>query len=87
MFYKVDSVLVDRLGLDAAFLYTLLKNISKIRKKDKTGFFDLWTSYIVKRTKWSKPKVIKIRRKIISAGLIEFRQGKNQNHKNKYKML
>lgn len=86
-FVKLDLRLVQEIGLDAAFLYAVLKNASQVWTKDDDGYFTIWTKYLAKQTGWSKNKVIWTRDKLIELKLLKFSQGKNQNSKNKYKLL
>ena len=86
-FVKLDLRLVQEIGLDAAFLHAVLKNASQVWSKDDDGYFAIWTKYLMQQAGWGKDKTIKTRDALIKAGLLEFKQGKNQNSKNKYKML
>lgn len=86
-FYKVKKSMVDRFDIEAAFLYAVLEDASRIRKKDKNGYFSLWLKYLIERTGWSKPKVLRERARLVELGLLDFIPGKNQNISGKYKML
>ena len=83
---KLNFSLVGELGEAAAVLYVLLANYSKSRKKDKDGFFELETVQIYRKFKWSRWKIIRIRNILEESGLISFRQGLNQNVKNRYRI-
>lgn len=86
-FYKVKKSMVDRFDIEAAFLYSVLEDTSRIRKKDRNGYFSLWLKYLVEKTGWSKPKVLRERDRLIKFGLLDYIPGKNQNIPGKYKML
>nr|DAK63470.1 MAG TPA: hypothetical protein [Caudoviricetes sp.] len=86
-FVQLDLELVQKIGLDAAFLYAVLENASRVWEKDERGYFAIWTKYLIKQTGWWQGKIIKERNKLIEVKLIQFQQGKNQNSKNKYKLL
>lgn len=86
-FVKLDLRLVQEIGLDAAFLHAVLKNASQVWTKDDDGYFTIWTKYLMQQTGWWQGKIIKERNRLIELGLIDFKQGKNQNSKNKYKLL
>lgn len=87
-FYKVKKSLVERFGTDAAFLYAVLENASKIwHKKDNKGYFCLLLKYLIKETGWSKSKVMRERDRLVEFGLLDYIPGKNQNMGGKYKLL
>lgn len=86
-FLKVNMLLVRKFGSDIAVLYSFLKFAARYRKKDKDGYCAIETEYISKNLGWGKAKVISVREKIVKSRLIFFKQGVNQNVKNKYKIL
>ena len=87
VFYKVRVEMVERFGADTAFLYAVLENASKVWEKDKNGYFTVWLKYLAERTRWSKPKIIRERKRLMDLGLLKFVAGKNQNIGGKYKLL
>lgn len=86
-FLKVNMLLVRKFGSDIAVLYSFLKFAARCRKKDKDDYCAIETEYISKNLGWSKTKVISVRGKMIKINLLRFKQGVNQNVKNKYKIL
>lgn len=86
-FVKVDMGLVQDIGLDAAFLYGLIRNISNIRAIDDDGYFAIETEYLSKVSCWSKKTVVRHRLKLVDAGLLRLKNGVNQNIKVKYKII
>ena len=86
-FLKVSMRLVRELGSDEAILYAFLQNCSKVWKKDADGYFTVFSSYIMKETGLGHTKFYKTRDRIIEVGLLRFKQGVNQNIKNKYKLV
>lgn len=86
-FYKVRVEMVERFGSDAAFLYAVLENASKVWEKDRNGYFTIWTKYLIEKTGWSRPRVIRVRNQLINSGLLKFANGKNQNIGGEYKLL
>lgn len=86
-FLKINPLLVRELGADAAVLYGFLCYVARGTPKNRGGFFTVETAYISKNLGWGKAKVISVREKIVKSRLIFFKQGVNQNVKNKYKIL
>ena len=87
VFYKVRVEMVERFGTDTAFLYAVLENTSRVWGKDKNGYFTVWLKYLAEKTRWSKPKIIRERKRLMDLGLLKFIAGKNQNRGGKYKLL
>lgn len=85
-FLKVSMRLVRELGSDEAILYAILCFVSKYRRKDDDGFCAIETEYIREHLGWSKKAIIRRRDTLIRVGLLRFKQGVNQNIKNKYRV-
>ncbi len=86
-FLKVNIALVRKLGADAAILHAFLLFTSRYRNKDVEGYCTIETEYIRDHLGWSKRKIIRTREKIMEVGLLRFKQGVNQNIKNKYLLV
>jgi hypothetical protein len=86
-FLKVNMRLIRTLGSDEAVLYAFLCFVSKYRKKDDQGYCVIDTEYIRTHLGWAKKTIIKRRDTLVKVGLLRFKQGVNQNIKNKYRVV
>lgn len=86
-FYKIDSGLVERYGLEEAALAGVLLNFSKVAKKDERGFFAIETAWLAKRLHFSKKKLLRVVQNAKTHHLIQYQPGKNQNEKPKFKLF
>lgn len=85
-FYKVDAELLPLIGSDEVLLLAILENAAKVWKKDQSGYFSIFTTYLAQKTGWGKVRVIKARTRLVELNLLDFTPGKNQNSPGKYKI-
>jgi hypothetical protein len=86
VFVKLDLELYREKGDSVAVLYAFLCNASKIWKKDNDGYFEIFQKYIREQLGWSNDRFYKARDTLIEVGLLQVRQGVNQNKNTKYKL-
>ena len=86
-FLKIDLRLVEKVGFEAACLYSMMRVRQSSLKKDMNGWFNMDYSYVSRTIPLSKSQFIRARIKLINNGLILFVAGSNQNVKPRYKLL
>lgn len=86
LYLRVDLALVQDIGANAAILYAFIIFVAKKRQKDIHGFFSIETKYICQNLGLARNTLIRHRSILIKRGLIELRQGSNQNAKSYYKI-
>jgi hypothetical protein len=86
-FYKLDGGLVERYGLEEAALTGVLLSFSKVAEKDERGFFAVETAWLAKRLHFSKMKLLRVVQNAKTHHLIQYKPGKNQNEKPKFKIF
>lgn len=86
-FIKVDSELAKEIGVEQAYFYGFLQNLSPIWKKDKQGYMKIWTQYFADELGWGHMRISRIRGELVKLRLISYERGKNQNDAPKYKVL
>lgn len=86
-FFKTDIGLAKRYGLAEASLVGLLANFSRVVKKDERGFFAVETAWIAENLGLPKRTTIRVIQSAASHHLIQYRPGKNQNVKPKFKLF
>jgi len=86
-YIKIDCEVWDRVGGDAAiFLGFLQLNHAKL-KRDKDGFFSMDSAYAVNGLGITRRQFRLWMDKLVDAGFIARKTGRNQNIKPKYKIL
>ena len=85
-FYKVRVEDVEAYGLEAAFLYAVLKSMALVRPKDESGYFTVRNSTLVSKTHLHRRKMRSLREMLATAGLISYEAGRNQNCPCRYKI-
>lgn len=86
VYLKVDLTLAREIGVGEAFLFAFILFVAQKRPKDTHGFFTIESKYICHSLNWPRNTLMRRRDKLVECGLIEFRQGSNQNTKSYYKI-
>jgi hypothetical protein len=79
--------LIKSYGRDKAVLVGFLQNFSKVAKKDELGFFGVETAWLAENLNMPKRTLLRLIREAESDRLIQYKPGKNQNSKPKFKIF
>ncbi len=82
---RVD--VVEKVGVDAAWVYAYLRYVVKTTSKDSNGFFSLDSARATTVLGINRRQFVYARDKLVKFGLVEHISGANQNSKPRYKLL
>lgn len=87
VYLRVDLPLIQELGVGEAVLYAFLRFACKYQKKDKDGYCPISSKFICDQLKLARRTMYDRRDRLVTGGLIELRQGVNQNEKCLYRIM
>ena len=85
-FLKVDIEMASKHGADVALFYAYLKFVGRKIRKDEHGYFCFDAKYALNVLPFGLTKFKEIRKHAVTARLIDYIPGNNQNCKPRYRI-